>query len=218
MDAHADPYWRQSAPAALLVVGVQGCRDPECRPAGARGVIGLLSRRTPKGHQRVADILVHGPLPRLDTAVHQRKVLVEESHHLRRWLALGNGREARDVGEQDADVTVLRGDRARRPLVHEPLHQGPWDVGGEQAKPLDHGVEGRGRLVQLTERTLELDRRGIEIEIAHAAGRRREPSDRAAQGSPQQQGESKTQKEHDPSDLEEAREPSQLGTASSSGR
>ena len=82
-------------------------------PHGPLRVVLGCGRRAPDRHHRVADELLHGAAVELDQTPARVEVAREELAHILGVAALGEGREAEQVGEQDRNQAALRS-RCRR--------------------------------------------------------------------------------------------------------
>ena len=89
--------------------GRHGGDEVERRPHGALGVVLLRDRRPPHRHHRVADELLDGAAVALDERPRGIEVAGEELARLLGVAALGGGREADEVGEEDGDEPPLGG-------------------------------------------------------------------------------------------------------------
>ena len=105
-----------------LTAGCREARDRrdevERRADGALGVVLADGRRAPHGHDRVADELLDRAAVPLDDLAGHLEVAAEELADRLRVAVVGEGREADEIGEQDADEPALGG-RApgRRPAA-----------------------------------------------------------------------------------------------------
>ena len=75
---------------------------------GALGVVLLRDRRAPHGHHGVADELLDRAAVALDRSCARVEVAGEQLARVLRIAALGRGREADEVGEEDGDEPALR--------------------------------------------------------------------------------------------------------------
>ena len=82
--------------------------DVECRTNGALGVVLASDRRAPHGHDRVADELLDRAAVAADHLAGKLEVARQELAGLLRVPALGQRREADEVGEQDRDEAAFR--------------------------------------------------------------------------------------------------------------
>ena len=92
--------------------------EVERRPHRALGVVLLRRRRSPDGHDRVADELLHRAAVDPDQAAAGVEVAGEQLPHLLGVARLRERREADEVGEEDGDEPALgrfrgRGGRGR---------------------------------------------------------------------------------------------------------
>ena len=86
---------------------LEACAD------GPLGVVLVGGRRAPDGHDRVADELLDRPAVAADDVAGEVEVAGEQLAGVLGVAALGERREADEVGEEDRDEAAL-GDRARR--------------------------------------------------------------------------------------------------------
>ena len=91
--------------------GFDGGDEIECRPHRPLGGVLLGDRRTPDGHHRVADELLHLTPVAPDDVGGDLEVAGQEITHLLRVPVLGERREADEVGEENGDVPALDSDR-----------------------------------------------------------------------------------------------------------
>src|SRR5215472_6573576 len=125
----------------------------------SRVVVSGRERRSPEGHDGIADVLLEDAVVRADLLGHDGEVAIEEFDHGCRRELLAHRREARQVGEQDGGdaafrlVQVLfRGvDDARDDAWVEVLPEGFLDP-LLVAKLFGHAVEGLGELADLVPR------------------------------------------------------------------
>ena len=90
-------------------------------------MVRLLDRRAEHGEDRVADEFVDRALFREDGVGHLREEAVEQRRDFRGRQRLGERREPDDVGEQHADVAIVRREHivaVRVLLRHDPLDDG----------------------------------------------------------------------------------------------
>ena len=109
----------------------------------AFGVVLLGDRRAPHGHHGVADELLHGSAVALDRLAAGLEVAGQQLADGLGVAAGGEGREADEVGEEDADEASLggRGASARAQSVPTPAcPPGPDSVGSPEAAPADEGA------------------------------------------------------------------------------
>lgn len=115
--------------------------QPECRPGGAKSVIGLAKRGIPDRHHGVPGELDDRAALAEDRGHRRLEVPVEQGDHGRRVGPLGVRREALKIGKQHRHLHDLatevrpallpekgRGHIRRKVLVEEPVHlcvQGP---------------------------------------------------------------------------------------------
>ena len=99
--------------ADLVAERRHGGDEVERRAHGALGVVLGRGRRAPDGHHRVADELLDRAAVELDQPAARVEVAGEELAHLLGVAALGERREADEVGEEDGDEAALGRGRAR---------------------------------------------------------------------------------------------------------
>ncbi len=85
----------------------------ESRPDRALRIVLVCRRRAPDRHDRIADEFLDGPAVAADHVARQIEVAGQQLARVLGVAALGQCREADEVGEQDGHDTAL-GDRARR--------------------------------------------------------------------------------------------------------
>ena len=68
---------------------------------------GLLERRSPEGHHRVANVFVESAVVFENQTSHVRKILVQEIREILSVEFLGNSREAANIAEHDGNVGFL---------------------------------------------------------------------------------------------------------------
>ena len=136
-----------------LVDLVHGGLHAEPRANRSLGVVLVRHGRAEDGHHVVADVLVHGAAvaPHLATEPHQRAI----DQRLDRFgvHALGHRRIARQVGEQDRDLTAFLGGTFRSPVdrrrglqrraaAHAEVRLGGCGRAARRAAPLQMGAAG----------------------------------------------------------------------------
>ena len=85
--------------------GAHRVDELEAGPDGPLGVVLVRGGRAPDRHDRVADELLDRPAVALDDVAGELEVAAQELAGLLRVAALGERREADEVGEQDADTS-----------------------------------------------------------------------------------------------------------------
>ena len=88
--------------------------NPQRRPTGAGGMIGLIQRRVPERHDRITDVLIERAVVREDDVRHLAQVEVHELLELIRAHLFGQIGKAGDVTEQQRQLAphAAEGDRA----------------------------------------------------------------------------------------------------------
>ena len=79
-------------------------------------MIRLQFRRSPKCHQRVADVFVYGAAFRLHAGGEKPEMIIEEGRRIRRRQPLGKAREVDNVGKQHRDFSLYKGRRLFPPV------------------------------------------------------------------------------------------------------
>ena len=167
---------------------VDRARNRERCPAGPPGMIGLMLRRAPEGHDRVADILVQGAAFGLDALADALEMIVEHVRHIARRHVLRHGGEADDVGEHHRQFHLGGLHREVLALGDEPADQRLRHVGFEPAQPLQHAVEGDRLVVQLPDARARQGGDVGEFEPADPFGGCGQGADRAGNITGQQNG------------------------------
>ncbi len=116
-----------------------GVDELERGPDGPLGVVLVGDRRTPDGHHRVADELLDEPAVPADHLPRELEVAGQELAGVLGVAALGQGREADEVGEQDRHEAAL-GDRSRGRHPRWPARRPGRRRGGRK----DRALEGDG--------------------------------------------------------------------------
>ena len=78
MYAYPDSHGRQAKSSSTPIVANNRRRDRARCPTGSGGMIRLQFRRSPKCHQRVADVFVYGAAFRLHAGGEQPEMVIEE--------------------------------------------------------------------------------------------------------------------------------------------
>ena len=130
-----------------FVAGLDRRTDGKCGAAGTDGMVGLFFWRAPKGHHRIADILINCAALRVDAGAHLGEMIIQQGRRFFRAHLLRSGREANDIREHDRDVALHRAPEITFPLVHEAAYQTARHIGFEPAQGGDHGVEGLARVI-----------------------------------------------------------------------
>ena len=91
---------------------------------------GIVKRRVPEGHDRVAHIFVDRSRLLENEVGHRRQIFVEKGRKLDRGEAFGQGREGSDVAEHQGEVALL----AAKLQVLRMLGE-PGDDGGRNEAP-----------------------------------------------------------------------------------
>ena len=125
-------------------------------PDGALGVVLVGGRRAPHGHDRVADELLDRAAVAADDVARQVEVAGQQLAGVLGVAALGERREADEVGEQDRDEAAL-GDRAcvrrGRPAARRSRRRGRQRLGALAAELLARLVEGAAGRARESERS-----------------------------------------------------------------
>ena len=114
MEADPCSVDRPSFPLELGVQAVVGALKGERRGAGVGGVIGIVGRRVPDRHDRVADEFIDGAGMAHDLLRHRGEVAGSVLHDPRRIGFLRDLREAHDVGKQQRDLPPRASELKRR--------------------------------------------------------------------------------------------------------
>jgi hypothetical protein len=112
---HEDDALRAVRAADELRRGLDELNDElEACPHRSLGIVLACRRRTPQGHDRVADELLDGAAVALDHLTRSVEVAGEKLAHLLRVAVLGKRREADQVAEEDGYQPPLRHRRRNR--------------------------------------------------------------------------------------------------------
>ena len=98
-------------PARAWIAGTERADAVDQVERGADGALGVVlvrDRRAPDGHDRVADELLDRAAVAVDDLLAVLEVARQELAHVLGVAALGERREADEVGEQDGDQATLR--------------------------------------------------------------------------------------------------------------
>ena len=95
-------------------------------------MIGLVGGCVEDDHHGVAREALDHPVLGRDDGNDLGPVRVQHRDHLRRRRALREGREALEIGEEDADLPLLAAELARTGLLAEPVHQLRREVRAEE--------------------------------------------------------------------------------------
>ena len=136
-------------------------------------MFGIVRRRVPERHDRIADKLVDHATVGMDSLCHGIEVRGDAAHQLggRRLLALA--REAGNVTEHDGELAVLAAQTRRPAGLHQPTHETLGHVQAEGAYADPHPLHGAGERRDLGNPGRGLNR-ALEVELAHPIGLRRE--------------------------------------------
>ena len=107
----ADPEPRPVRPPGRH--GLGSLREGECGPRRAQRVIRLVGGRVEDDHHGVACEALDHPVLGRDDGDDLRPVGVQHGDDLRRGRPLGEGGEALEVGEEDADVAFFAAELGR---------------------------------------------------------------------------------------------------------
>mmetsp|Transcript_152080 Transcript_152080/g.485923 ORF Transcript_152080/g.485923 Transcript_152080/m.485923 type:complete len:270 (-) Transcript_152080:1914-2723(-) len=130
------------APGQPPMVDFVQCREhtQSCLDA-SRGMIGILHRRSEHGQNGIADELDDNALVVVNDFGHVVEISAEQQQRLLGVEVLHNGREARDVREEDRDLLRLHPRLRIHPSAQQDLHDGPRDVLPPGLDRLLHVVE-----------------------------------------------------------------------------
>src|SRR5215467_6726457 len=112
-NAYADVHLRESpAPRVstrppVLVELFHSSRHLDCGVAGMRCVIGIVERRIPEGHDRIAHVFVDGPTALKNDLAQRTQQLVDEVRQLGCGHFFGDRREVSDVAKHQSEVALL---------------------------------------------------------------------------------------------------------------
>ena len=152
MYAYPDPDGWQVTPSSTPIVVNDRGRDRDRCATGSGGMILLQFRRSPKCHQRVADVLVYRAALGLHAGGEQPEMVIEERRRIGRRQPLGKAREVDNVGEQHRDVPLNKRCRLFA-LRHQLLDQASGHVGLEPVQDRDERVVRADCLVQFAKTT-----------------------------------------------------------------
>jgi hypothetical protein len=107
VDADAHVLRRQPGLLPALIQSGQCALHIQRRRARVAGMIGVVQRGVPEGHDRVADELVDGATMLHDHCAHRAQVLGHDAHQDCRRSRFGKRREVVQVGQQDTDRALL---------------------------------------------------------------------------------------------------------------
>ena len=147
-DPHAD-FMPVLVPEILAALG-QPLLASQGRPAGPKGVVGLVDRGVPEGDDGVALVLVQGAAEVQDDVRHFRKIGVEQADEGLGRKALGDRGEAGDIGKEGRDLPSLAAEPEERRVVEDAIDDLRAEVVAEGAldetalAPFDAVAEERG--------------------------------------------------------------------------
>ena len=151
------------------------------RAHGRGGVALEMIRGAEECHHAVAEELVDRAAMRVDRATQDRKMMVEELCRSGGVHLLRQRGEAGDVGEHDGEDRLARFGDADLSGAHQPGHQRARNIGRECAQADQHGIEGRGLVVQLLHPAARQRGHAVKVEIGNARGLAGDRLDRARQ-------------------------------------
>ena len=135
--------------------GADGCGGMALQPV----------RSAEEGHHAVAEEFVDRAAMRVDGAAQYGEMTVQELRHRRRVHLLRQRGEVGDVGEHDRDDRLARLGDADLAGAHQLGDERARNIGGEGAQPDQHGVEGRGLVVQFLDPAARQRRHAVKVEI-----------------------------------------------------
>ena len=163
MNANADAHPFLAGGRALVIVGGDRALDGGGCAGGALGRVVDLVRGAPKGHDRVADILIDRAALLLDAFGNQGEVLVDELGDFRRGHRLAGRGETGDVGEHDREFAFF-GPGADPVFADQMLHQGARHIAAERPQAHEHRIERRREIVDLLDAAALQRRDGVELQ------------------------------------------------------
>ncbi len=107
VEADADRERRPAARTELRAQRLHPLLHRERRRDGILRVARVRQRRSPEGHDGVADVLVDGAATGVDDLRHRRQVGVHQRGELARLQRLRGGGEVADVGEQHRELAAV---------------------------------------------------------------------------------------------------------------
>src|SRR5215469_1184612 len=185
MEADADAHGLQAFPRPALVVGRQSLADGERGAHRMEGVIRIVARRAPEGHDGIADIFVDRPLLGLHMLADQPEMAVEEARQPSRRMMRRDAREADDVGEHHRHLALLGLQPLAARLIEQAPHQRSRHIGLEPAQRPQHTVPGPARGIELAQGAAAGPVLAGEVEIRDGGGGLGQPLDGHGQAAPQ---------------------------------